>query len=124
MFRAQELFVPSRLPTITFQVSIIDGQYSLTVISYDIQKAGLGKEASNSTSESDFALTKQAVKGYKTLYLDSAGVAEQTRTSDDFGRCDNLLTGIKISGHICPSSPDTLLVYGHNSAIFLVRSLK
>jgi hypothetical protein len=28
------------------------------------------------------------------------------------------LTGIQIVGHICPSSPDTLLVFGHNSANF------
>ena len=67
------------------------------MISYDIQKAGLGKEESNSTLESDFASTMQAVKDYKTLYLDSAGVAEQTRTSDNFGRCDNLLTAVNVS---------------------------
>jgi hypothetical protein len=42
-------------------LSSIDGQFSLKVISDDIKKAGLGKEASNNTSESDFASAKQAV---------------------------------------------------------------
>ena len=75
-------------------LSSIDGQYSLKVISSDMREAGLGKEASNSTSESDFASAKQAVKDYGTLRLDSAAAAGMTRTNDDFGRCHNLLINI------------------------------
>ena len=72
----------------------IDGRYSLKKISNDMRKAGLGKEASSSTSESDFASAKQAVKDYGTLRLDSAAAAGQTRTNDDFGRCHDLLINI------------------------------
>ena len=75
-------------------LSSIDGQFSLKVISDDMKKAGLGKEASNSTSESDFASAKQAIKDYGTLRLDSAAAAGQTRTNDDFGRCHNLYINI------------------------------
>ena len=48
-------------------LSSIDGQFSLKVISDDTKKAGLGKEVSNGTSESDFAFAKQAVKDYGIL---------------------------------------------------------
>lgn len=75
-------------------LSSIDGKFSLKSISDDTRKAGLGKEASNSTSESDFASAKQAVKDYGTLRLDSAAAAGQTRTNDDFGRCHDLLINI------------------------------
>eukprot|EP00956_Cyclotella_meneghiniana_P014747 scaffold22205_cov76-Cyclotella_meneghiniana.AAC.14 len=75
-------------------LSSIDGRYSLKTISNETRKAGLGKEASNSTSESDFASAKQAVKDYGTLRLDSAAACGQTRTNDDFGRCHDLLINI------------------------------
>ena len=63
----------------------INGKYSLGVISEDQRQAGLGKEAANSISESNFASATQSLKTYGTIQLDSAAAEGQTRTNNDFG---------------------------------------
>eukprot|EP00956_Cyclotella_meneghiniana_P007863 scaffold10478_cov38-Cyclotella_meneghiniana.AAC.8 len=73
---------------------------------------GKRKEASNSTSESDFASAKQAVKDYRTLCLD------RTRTNNDFGKCHELFINLTKKDGM-NARPGTL----HTLPKKLVRSL-
>jgi hypothetical protein len=67
-------------------LSSISGKYSQAVISEGQRKAGFGKEASNSISESNFASATHSLKTYGTIRLDSAAAEGHARTNNTFGR--------------------------------------
>jgi hypothetical protein len=67
-------------------LSSIAGKHSLAVISEEQRKAGFGKEASNSISESNFASATHSLKVYGTIRLDSAAAEGLARTNHAFDR--------------------------------------
>jgi hypothetical protein len=67
-------------------LSSIGGEYSMEMISENDRKAGLGKEASNSISESVHAAATQSLKTYGTIRLDHAAAEGIARFNKYFHR--------------------------------------
>lgn len=76
-------------------VNSIGGEFSRNKISEDDRKAGMGKEASNSISESNHACSTDALKTCGTIRLDYMAAHGQSTSNHDWDRDINFFIGKK-----------------------------